>query len=219
MTLRPRPRATPAMVTSSCVGPTPPEVNTTSYERRKWATASAISSSSSGMVRMRRTVTPSLRSSRVRKAELVSTTLPERIALPMMRMPALRSGCSATLGFLDRDGVFAEVAGPDAHVHHRRPARAERALEGGAQLLRTLDPLAVPTEGLDHEVVAAGRELARGGPVRTVHLHLTAQDLRPGSVVADDPDDIDLLPDAGLELHHVEAEGAVAVHDDHVALG
>src|SRR3989442_1460356 len=43
------------------------------------------------MVRMRRTVTPSARSSRVRNGELVSTTFPERISLPMMMMPAVRS--------------------------------------------------------------------------------------------------------------------------------
>src|SRR4029453_9247490 len=37
-------------------------------------------------------------------------------------------------------------------------------------------------------------------------------------VVADDTDDVDLLANAGLELHHVQAERAVAIHDDDVAL-
>src|SRR5437667_6325401 len=167
------------------------------------------------MVRMRRTETPSARSSRVRNGELVSTTLPERISLPMTRMPAVRS----TASLLHRDRVLAEVAGADADVDERRLAGAERPLERGADLLRPLDPLAVPAERLDHEIVATGGEPARGRAVRAVHLHLAAQDLGPRRVVADHAHDVDLLPDAGLELHHVEAEGAVAVHDDDVAPG
>src|SRR5438552_14583153 len=167
------------------------------------------------MVRMRRTVTPSARSSRVRNGELVSTTFPERISLPMTMMPAVRS----TDSLLHRDRVLAEVARADADVDERRLAGAQRALERGADLLRPLDPLAVPAERLDHEIVAAGRELARGRAVRAVHLHLAAQDLGPRRVVPDHAHDVDLLPDAGLELHHVEAEGPVAVHDDDVALG
>jgi hypothetical protein len=91
ITRRRRPRATPSIVTPSCVGPTPPDVNTKSYARWNSATAAAMSSSSSGMVRMHRTVTPSLRSSRVRNGEFVSMTLPDRISFPMMRMPAVRS--------------------------------------------------------------------------------------------------------------------------------
>src|SRR5690348_3733087 len=170
-------------------------------------------SSSSGMVRIRRTVTPSARSSRVRNGELVSVTLPERISFPMMMMPALRSTG------LDRDGVLPEVAAADAHIHQRRLAGAERALEGGPDLLRALDPLAVAAERLDHQVIAAGCELPGRRAVRAVHLDLPAQDLGPRGVVADHADDVDLLADAGLELHHVQAEGAVAVHDDDVRLG
>src|SRR5207249_4979963 len=161
------------------------------------------------MVRMRRTVTPSARSSRVRNGEFVSTTLPDRISLPMTMMPAVRS----TPPLLHRDGVLAEVAGADADVHDRGLARPERALERRLEVGRLLDPLAVAAERLDHQVVAAGRELAGGRPVGAVHLHLPAQDLRPRGVVADHADDVDLLADAGLELHHVEPEGAVPVHD------
>src|SRR5438132_2638360 len=167
------------------------------------------------MVRMRRTVTPSARSSRVRNGELVSTTFPERISLPMTMMPAVRS----TDSLLHRDRVLAEVARADADVDERRLTGAQRALERGANVLRPLDPLAVPAERLDHPIVAAGRELAGGRAVGAVHLHLAAQDLRPRRVVPDHAHDVDLLPDAGLELHHVEAEGPVAVHDDDVALG
>ena len=59
-------RATPSRVTSSCVGPTPPEVNTTSKSRLNSATTSAMSWTSSGITVIRRTSTPSARSSRQR---------------------------------------------------------------------------------------------------------------------------------------------------------
>src|SRR5690242_11396035 len=107
-----------------------------------------MSSSSSGMVRMRRSVTPSRRSSRARNGELVSTTLPERISFPMMMIPAVRS-TEATA--LDRDRVLAEVAAADAHVHQGGLPGAERALEGGTDMLGALDPLAVAAERLDHQ--------------------------------------------------------------------
>ena len=61
-----RPRATPSMVTSSCVGPTPPEVKTTSKARLCSLTSNAISSTSSGITEILRTSTPSARSSRQR---------------------------------------------------------------------------------------------------------------------------------------------------------
>src|SRR5438046_1497562 len=98
-----------------------------------------------------------------------------------------------------RDRVFAEVARADADVDERRLAGAECALERGADVLRPLDPLAVPAERLDHPIVAAGRELARGRAVGAVHLHLAAQALRPRRVVADHAPYAGLLPDAGLQ--------------------
>src|SRR5207247_9103375 len=130
------------------------------------------------MVRMRRTVTPSARSSRVRNGELVSTTFPERISLPMTMMPALRS----TDSLLHRDRVLAEVARADADVDERRLAGAQRALECGADLLRPLDPLAVPAERLAPEIVAAGRELARGRAVGAVPVLFGAEGLGPRRV-------------------------------------
>src|SRR5713101_5942565 len=82
-------RATPSMVTSSWVGPTPPDVNTTSWSRLNAATSRAITSISSGMTAMRRTSTPSARSSRHRYAALASAILPERISLPTRMIPAV----------------------------------------------------------------------------------------------------------------------------------
>src|SRR5881409_15733 len=77
------------MVTSSWVGPTPPDVNTTSWSRLNAATSRAISSISSGMTAMRRTSTPSARSSQHRYAALASAILPERISLPTRTIPAV----------------------------------------------------------------------------------------------------------------------------------
>src|SRR3989442_16019676 len=88
------------------------------------------------MVRMRRTVTPSARSSRVRNGELASTTFPERISLPMTMMPAVR----ATDSLLHRDRVLAEDARADADVEERRHARPQRALQRGGGMVRPLDP-------------------------------------------------------------------------------
>src|SRR2546422_853512 len=82
-------RATPSIVTSSCVGPTPPDVNTRSYSQLWAATSRAINSTSSGMTEIRRTSTPSWRSSRQRYAALASAILPDRISLPMRTMPAV----------------------------------------------------------------------------------------------------------------------------------
>ena len=62
----PKARATPSMVTSSWVGPTPPEVKTTSKRPLNCVTSAAIWSTSSGMTTMRRTSTPRARSSRQR---------------------------------------------------------------------------------------------------------------------------------------------------------
>src|SRR5207249_12235219 len=82
---------------------------------------------------------------------------------------------------LHRDRVLAEVARADADVDERRLAGAECALERGADVLRPLDPLAVPAERLDPEVVAAGGEPARGRAVGAVHLHLDRKSTRLNS--------------------------------------
>src|SRR2546421_214223 len=77
-------------------------------------------------------------------------------SLPMTMVPGSRS----TPSLVPRDRVLAEVARADPDVDARRLPGAQRALERGADLLRRLAPLAVPAERLDHEIVAAGRELA-----------------------------------------------------------
>ena len=77
------------MVTSSWVGPTPPDVNTTSSASLNSRTSAAMRSTSSGITEIRRTSTPSARSSRQRKEALASAILPERISLPMRMMPAV----------------------------------------------------------------------------------------------------------------------------------
>src|SRR5882724_938273 len=166
-----------------------------------------MSSRSSGTTAMRRTSTPSLRSSRARNVEFVSAVLPERISLPMTTMPAVRSIVATKRS--DRDRVLAEIAAPELDVDERRLTRAERPLERGADLFGALHVLAVAAERFDHLVVAGVRELRRRGAVGAVELLLAAQDLAPPRVVADDADDVDLLPRHRLELHGVQAERAV----------
>src|SRR5574338_227049 len=103
------------MVTSSCVGPTPPEVNTTSYAALAARTSAEISSTSTGITTMRRTSTPRARSSRQRYAALASVILPERISLPIKMMPA----------------VFA-IRGPHGSTEFgRRSARGRARRRGG----------------------------------------------------------------------------------------
>src|SRR5262249_990196 len=57
-----------------------------------------------------------------------------------------------------------------------------------------------------------------GRAIRTVELLLAAPNLHPAGIVADDADDVDLLPHHRFELHGVEAERAVPVEDEDVAL-
>src|SRR4029450_6282187 len=100
------------MVTSSWVGPTPPEVNTTSWAALCSRTSVAMRSTSSGITEMRRTSTPNPRSSRHRYAALASAILPDRISLPMRTMPAVfamaPNGSTAPCGVR----MAAEMASP-----------------------------------------------------------------------------------------------------------
>ncbi len=134
---RPSPRATPSIVTSSCVGPTPPDVKHDVEARaelahRRGDLVELVGDGDDAPQRRRRAP----RSSRARNGELVSTTLPERISLPMTMRPAVRSRPWMSS---HRDRVLAEVAGADADVHHapacRRRARA-RAPAGSAPAAR-----------------------------------------------------------------------------------
>src|SRR5207247_2276364 len=69
--------------------PSPPDVNTASWSGLWAATSRAIGSTSSGMTEIRRTSTPSWRSSRQRYAALASAIFPDRISLPMRTIPAV----------------------------------------------------------------------------------------------------------------------------------
>src|SRR4030095_1804317 len=71
---------------------------------------------------------------------------------------------------------------------------------------------------LDALVVPRVVESAGDRSIGTVELHLPAADLLPGGIVADHGDDVDLLAGHRLELHRVEAEGAVAVDHEDLAL-
>ena len=59
------------------------------FPDEKAAASAAITSMSSGITEIRLISTPSARSSRQRNGELASSTFPERISFPMIRMPAV----------------------------------------------------------------------------------------------------------------------------------
>src|SRR5262245_13333292 len=79
----------PSMVTSSWVGPMPPEVKTKSKRWENSQTSLPISGTSSWIVEIFCTSTPSWRNSVQKKCELMSWVLPDRTSLPMMTMPAV----------------------------------------------------------------------------------------------------------------------------------
>src|SRR5262245_29370201 len=216
MTRRSNARAMPSIVTSSWVGPTPPEVNTKSNRSWNSRTVRAMMSRSSGITLIARRSTPIRRSSRARNDELVSVTLPERISLPMTTIPAVRS--IAKLPCSDRDRALAEIAATDLDVHQRRLAGGERTLESRSNVVRLLDVLSVAAERLDDTIVTREAERGRGGAIWTVELLLTSANLHPAGIVPDDADDVDLLAHHRFELHRVETERAVPIQDDDVAL-
>ena len=81
--------ATAAIVTSSCVGPMPPLVNTDFADPIARRSESTMTGTSSGTVSMRRSSTPSARSSRESQGPFSSATLAERISLPITTMAAV----------------------------------------------------------------------------------------------------------------------------------
>mmetsp|Transcript_22387 Transcript_22387/g.55157 ORF Transcript_22387/g.55157 Transcript_22387/m.55157 type:complete len:203 (-) Transcript_22387:14-622(-) len=85
----PNARATALIVTSSCVGPTPPLVTTISCLSDCARISSAISSISSRTIDTLSTGTPTLLSACSAKAELHSSTFPLSTSSPMMTSPAL----------------------------------------------------------------------------------------------------------------------------------
>src|SRR6185437_3750745 len=121
-TLAPNARATPSMVRSSCVGPTPPLVNTTSWDALSSRTSRAISSMSSRIMTARRRRTPSSRSSRARKTRFPSATFPLKSSLPMTRAAAVRIRLALDLS---DDGLALRI---DAEQLLDAPLRAIEAL-------------------------------------------------------------------------------------------
>src|SRR3984893_9573523 len=97
-------------------------------------------------------------------------------------------------------------------VDQRGLARGARELERGADVVRLLHVLAVRAELLGHPVVARVAEVAPGlrqgpGP-RGVR--------GPAAVVADHHHHRDLVAHRGVDLHRIDAVGAVAVQHQHL---
>src|SRR6187399_2339619 len=84
-------------------------------------------------------------------------------------------------------------------VDEGRSAGREGALEGGLQLPRSLDQLAVAAEGLDDLVIARARPQLGRHRVAVEELHRVLLE-RPDAVVAHDGDDVDPEPGEGVEL-------------------
>src|SRR5712692_3232194 len=123
-------RATPSMVTSSWVGPTPPDVNTTSWSRLNAATSRAITSISSGMTATRRTSTPSARSSRHRYVALA------RAGLNIFGVHLDRK---ATLGNVERIVSEIKALGHEAVFFNVNAADPDKRAEVVSQMERVLE--------------------------------------------------------------------------------
>src|SRR5689334_5277780 len=113
----------------------------------------------------------------------------------------VRSSRSWRLEPLDADRAFSEIATRDLHVHAARLLAGEGAVERGAELLRRLHPNAETAASFDDLLVMRVIEGRRDRAFFAVELDLTATNLRPPGVVADDGDDRNVLAGHGLELH------------------
>mmetsp|Transcript_3172 Transcript_3172/g.10942 ORF Transcript_3172/g.10942 Transcript_3172/m.10942 type:complete len:255 (+) Transcript_3172:183-947(+) len=87
--------ATACRVTSSWVGPTPPEVKTTSWSRDSPRSTEDMSSSSSRTTTTRHSSTPASLSCLAAYFVFVSPTRPERISSPTMSSAAVRAEATA----------------------------------------------------------------------------------------------------------------------------
>src|SRR6185503_3949661 len=107
--------ATASIVTSSCVGPTPPLVKTTSWLAERALISPARTESSSCKTRARSRRMPSARSVRASSKRFASWTLPLKSSLPTSRTAAV-SATTFSIGSLGlellHDGVAVLV---DAH--------------------------------------------------------------------------------------------------------
>ena len=88
------------------------------------------------------------------------------------------------------------------------------ALQGGPDLRRLGDQLAVAAQRLHHLVVPGRRERRRRALLRSEELHLRQPDLPPGGVVSHHHHHGQLEPQRGIEVHAVEAERAVSLDDE-----
>jgi len=86
----PKDAATPSMVTSSWVGPTPPLVKTRSCEARRSLKSLLMVLISSGHTSTRRSSIARSNNARARSVVFVSAILPDRISFPMISAAAVR---------------------------------------------------------------------------------------------------------------------------------
>src|SRR6202167_1159437 len=148
-------RATPSIVRSSWVGPTPPEVITKSKLREQYATSPPIRSRSSGIVAIRASATPRLRSSRAPKHAFESWTLPERISLPTPTSAQLRSRIDVQLLARSASTALSQAAPISGNGVDKECLRRPGALDVGRRRLDKLfQPPLEPSFYLPHPLAA-----------------------------------------------------------------
>src|SRR5215475_6992611 len=181
-TFTPSARATPSIVTSSCVGPTPPDVKTMSNVRLCSVTSEAIRSTSSGITEIFRTSTPSMRSSRQRYEAFASTTLPERISLPIRMIPAVLDIDTAMVARTSAAPVRGML---EWREHDREVGTKESAMSADASPIK-LSGWALILGASSGFGAATGLALARAGcHIFGVHLDRKATLPNAQRVVAD----------------------------------
>ncbi len=101
----------------------------------------------------------------------------------------------------------------DVYVEAVGAAGGEGAAESGADLVGTVDVLAVAAEGLHYQVIAGTAEVAGHRFVAAVDAQLELALYPPAAVIAYYDDHGEVVADGGVELGHIETQGAVAGHD------
>jgi len=101
------------------------------------------------------------------------------------------------------------------HVHAGGPPRGEGTLDGWPDVFGPLHQLPIAAECLHHAVIANAWLQVRRRAVPE-HGFLWMLDLRPLPIVANHPDDGQVMPAERLELHAVQTKGAVAEEYRHL---
>ena len=98
-------------------------------------------------------------------------------------------------------------------------ARAECPFQRGSDLAGIGDVYPLPAQGLHHAVVARIGQRGADGALRAEERELRVADLSPAAVIAHDHRHGQPEAHGRLQLHAVQAEGAVAGDEEHAVGG